>query len=437
MGAQLLTALPLSAQTVPEDQMSVPSASLDLPKNLTVFGKSDPNVRKATAIVNGSVITETDVQQRLALVILANGGKVTDEERERLRLQVLRNLIDETLQIQEAAAKDIRVSPGELDQSFARVAQNFRQSPADFTKYLTAQGSSAASIKRQIEGETAWSRLLRNRVQPFVNVSEEEVRSTMDRLKQSKGQDEFHISEIYLPASPENSAQVEANAKQIIQQVQSGGSFAAYARQYSEASTAAVGGDLGWVRLGVLPEELAGAVSQMQVGQIAGPIPIPGGFSILALVDKRQILTTDPRDAVMSLKQLSIAFPAGTSSAQAQQKANAFAEATKGIQGCGAVDNVGKSIGADVVENDGIRVRDLPPQLQSVLLGLQIGQATPPFGSVEDGVRVLVLCGRDDPADASAPSFDQIMSQMEEDRVNKRARIYLRDLRRDAVIDYN
>jgi peptidyl-prolyl cis-trans isomerase SurA len=259
----------------------------------------------------------------------------------------------------------------------------------------------------------------------------------MDRLKQSKGQDEFHISEIYLPASPENSAQVEANAKQIIQQVQSGGSFAAYARQYSEASTAAVGGDLGWVRLGVLPEELAGAVSQMQVGQIAGPIPIPGGFSILALVDKRQILTTDPRDAVMSLKQLSIAFPAGTSSAQAQQKANAFAEATKGIQGCGAVDNVGKSIGADVVENDGIRVRDLPPQLQSVLLGLQIGQATPPFGSVEDGVRVLVLCGRDDPADASAPSFDQIMSQMEEDRVNKRARIYLRDLRRDAVIDYN
>ncbi len=93
--------------------------------------------------------------------------------------------------------------------------------------------------------------------------------------------------------------------------------------------------------------------------------------------------------------------------------------------------------GASVVENDGIRVRDLPNQLQSILLGLQIGQSTPPFGSAQEGIRVLVLCGRDDPVDAGQPNFEQIQSKMEEDRVNKRARTYLRDLRRDAVIDYN
>jgi len=90
-----------------------------------------------------------------------------------------------------------------------------------------------------------------------------------------------------------------------------------------------------------------------------------------------------------------------------------------------------------VVDNDNVKVRDLPPQLQEMLLKLQIGEATPPFGSVAEGVRVLVLCGRDDPQGAGAPSFEQIQAQMEDDRVNKRARIYLRDLRRDAVIDYN
>jgi len=50
---------------------------------------------------------------------------------------------------------------------------------------------------------------------------------------------------------------------------------------------------------------------------------------------------------------------------------------------------------------------------------------------------VLMLCGRDDAAESSGPSFDQLMSQMEDDRINKRAQIYLRDLRRDAVIEYN
>ena len=427
----------LTAQTVPDEQMSAPSSALNLPKDMTIFGTADPNVRKATAIVNGSVITETDIQQRLALVVLANGGKVSDEERARLRLQVLRNLIDETLQIQEAAAKDIKISPAELDQNFARVAANFKKTPEDFANYLKSQGSSAASIKRQIEGETAWSRLLRSRVQPFVNVSEDEVRGVMDRLKQSKGKDEYRISEIYLSSSPENRAQVEANGKQILDQIRKGGSFAAYARQYSEASTAAVGGDLGWIRAAQLPSELGGALTGMQIGQVAGPIPLAAGFSIIYLVDKRQVLTADPRDALLSLTQVGITFPPGTTQAQAQARAKSFEEKTRAIQGCGAVRGVASEIGADVVENDGIRVRDLPPQLQKLLLDLQVGQATPPFGSVSEGVRVLFLCGRDDPQESSGPTFDQLMSQMEEDRVNKRARTYLRDLRRDAVIDYN
>src|SRR3546814_4034929 len=63
------------------------------------------NVRKATAIVNGRIITGTDVDQRLALIITANGGKVSDEEKERLRVQVLRNLIDETLQIDRKSTR--------------------------------------------------------------------------------------------------------------------------------------------------------------------------------------------------------------------------------------------------------------------------------------------------------------------------------------------
>ena len=122
------------AQTVQEETPEAPSAGLDIPENVVLFGKRDPNLRKATALVNGAVITETDIEQRLALVVLANGGKVGDEERDRLRLQVLRNLIDETLQIQAAASKDIRISREELNENFARVAANFKYTPENFAK---------------------------------------------------------------------------------------------------------------------------------------------------------------------------------------------------------------------------------------------------------------------------------------------------------------
>ena len=434
LGAILIAPSPIAAQTASGGPSS--ANNLNLPAQITTFGKADQNVRKATAIVNGDVITGTDVDQRLALVLLANGGRVFDEEKERLRVQVLRNLIDESLQIQEAKSNEITIDRAEINQSFARVATNFRQSIDAFGKYLRDNRSSERTMKRQIEGELAWSRLLRRRVEPFINVSDEEVKQIVDRLTASKGTSEYRVSEIYLSATPENSAEIFANGRRIIDQIRQGGSFQAYARQFSEASTAAVGGDLGWVRAAQLPEQLAQAAQEITVGQIAGPIEIPGGFSILYLTDTRQVLVANPRDAVLNLRQLTITFDAKETDAQVRTRAEAFGKAAQDMQGCGGADALAKQFNAEVVDNDQIRVRDLPGGLQDILLNLQVGQVTPPFGSRSEGVRVLALCGRDDPQATDGPSPDAIENQIKDERVNRRAQIYLRDLRRDAIIDY-
>ncbi|RZM19534.1 MAG: peptidylprolyl isomerase, partial [Sphingomonas sp.] len=212
-------AAPLSAQTV-QDRTVPETGGLDIPANLQIFGKLDPNVRKPTAIVNDTVITGTDVDQRVALILAANGGqKLSDADRDRLKLQVLRQLIDETLQIQEAKAADITITPGEITASYNRVASQFNREPAQLATYLRESGSSERSLKRQIEGELAWQRYLRRRVEPFVNVGDEEVKSIIDRLQAAKGTDEFNLKEIYLAATPANSQQVYANAKQILQEI--------------------------------------------------------------------------------------------------------------------------------------------------------------------------------------------------------------------------
>ncbi len=409
-----------------------------IPQNITVFATNNPNLRRATAVVNGDIVTGTDVDHRLALILAANDNKLPPEEVQRLRMQVLRNLIDESLQIQAAKAAEIEVEASEVDQTYARVAQqNFGQNTKAMDAYLARVGSSPASLKRQILGELSWQRLLRRNVQPFVNVSDEEVRELMQRLSAAKGTEEFRIGEIYLSASPEAKPAVAENAKRIVEQLRQGGSFVAYARQYSEASTAAVGGDLGWVRLEQLPAEIGTAARELKPGQLVGPIELRAGYSIVYLIDKRQVLTADPRDALLALKQVSISFPKGTSATEAQRKAGEFAAAMKQARGCGGVEAVAGPLGAQVVTNDQVKARDLPGPLQQAVLTLGVGEASPPFGSVEEGVRVLMLCGRDDAPGASGPNFDQLMSQMEDDRVNKRAQMYLRDLRRDAVIDYN
>ena len=426
----------LSLGTVAPAQQTA-SAPLSLPENPQIFGKLDANHRSATVIINGEVITGTDVDQRVALVVAASGGKVAPEELERLRLQVLRNLMDETLQIQEAKAQDLLVNDDEVDTTYDRIArQNFGQDPKALEVYLTKIGSSGNSLKRQIRGELSWQRLLRRNVNPFVNVSDDEVRETIKRQEEAKGTDEYRVGEIFLYANSENHDAVGQNALKIVEQLKHGASFVAYARQYSEASTAPVGGDLGWVRLGMLPTEMQSAVATLDSGQLVGPVEVRGGYSIVLLIDKRKVLTADPRDAVLSLKQISVSFAPGTTPAQATEKAKQFADAMKAARGCGTVDPIAQGLGAEVVINDQMKARELPAQLQSMVLGLNVGETTPPFGSIAEGVRVLMLCGRDDPATGTAPTFDQVENQILDERINKRSLTYLRDLRRDAVIDY-
>lgn len=429
-----------ATSAIAQQQASQPAApsttqALRLPANPQVFGTAIPSVIKATAIVNGDVITQTDIDQRVALLAIANGQQIPAEEMDRLRQQVLRNLIDETLQIQAAKQEEINVKPSEIDRTVERVASGFKMNADQLDSYLKAHGSSTRSMRRQVEGEIAWQRLQRAKIESNIVVGDEEVKAVLDKMTASKGTEEYRVGEIFLSATPATESQTVANANKILEQLRNGASFVAYARQYSEASTAAVGGDLGWVRPEQLPAPLAAALKQMGAGSVSPPIPVPGGVSILAVQDTRKILTRDPRDAVLSLKQVSINFPKGTARPVAEPIVARFSQAARNVGGCGGAEKIAAEFKAEVVQQDGVKMRDLPPALQQMMMQMQVGQATQPFGSLEEGVRTLVICGRDE-VDPTAPSYDEVYSQLNEERLNSRSRRYLRDLRRDAIIEF-
>src|SRR5207253_1051137 len=127
----------------------------NIPDNVRIFGQNELGSRKATATVNGTLITGTDVDQRTALMIAASGiqQRPTPEEVQRLRIEVLRQLIDETLKIQEAKALEIDITKDEIDQSYNRLAaERFNMSPAQLAQFLAQNGSSEQSLRRQVEG---------------------------------------------------------------------------------------------------------------------------------------------------------------------------------------------------------------------------------------------------------------------------------------------
>ena len=426
---------PANSQTVSDN--SIQETSLEVPGGQLLVKRDDPNVRRANARVNGEIITGTEIDQRIMLLTNGDLSQVPAEQREQLRIEILGQLIDESLRIQEAEANELEISNKEVTEYMGRISQqNFKRSVPETEKHLASIGSSIDSLRKQVKAEIAWNRVLGRNVTPFINVSDDEVKAEQAKMEANKGKVEFRLGEIYFSANDQNREQVYETARKLLEQLRGGAPFAEMAKQYSEASTAAAGGDLGFVKLNVLRQALATAALEMNNNEIV-VVPESNGVTLLLLIDKRQIGMSDPRDTTLELKQIAIDFPKGTTEAQAAPLVKRFAEETQKITGCGAADGIAASLGAEVVNRDNIRIGDLPGPLQQVMLGLNVGQSTPPYGSMEDGVRVFVLCGRNAPREVAQKSADQIMTEIEEERIERRAQLYMRSIRRDAIIDYN
>lgn len=409
---------------------------LNIPDNPVLLGQN-PDLRLASAKVGGAIITGTDIERRIALELMGQDATVAPEEMNQLRVAIRNRLIDELIQVQKATEDDMAVEEERVMQTFNRVAQqNFGQNPNAMDEYLRQFGTTAETLKFKIRAELAWQRLLSRYVSPFVNVSEEEVREIIARQEAAKGQEEYFYGEIALPATPETQEQVLQTARQIVEALKQGADFRAIAARRSQISTAAQGGDSGWLRLDRIDPSIAGTLQSMQVGQVVGPFEVPGGYSILLLRDKRRVLTSDPRDAVLSLAQISAPLPAGLTEETFQAFQADYLAKIGSIRGCGDLDRGAAEFGLTVVRNQEVPARNLPASLQGELLSLSLGQVTPPFPAGDSSISVLMLCGRDDPQVAAAPDFDKVLADLEDERVNKRAQAFLRDLRRDAIVTY-
>ncbi len=437
--AFLLATTPITqafAQTV-RDSAAVPDIGLNVPQNVQLLGTTPRNVYKPTAIVNGEIITTTDVDQRIAMLKMFNGSEIPPEQMAQLRQEIFQNLVDEKLKVQEARTKDMAVPDAEVEAQFNRIAGSMKISPKELTDRLRASGSSPESVRSQIRGEFAWERLLGRNIEPFTNVSEDEVQSILTRLTATRGTEEYRVGEIHLKAEAQNENQVFESAKRVLDEIQTTGNFAEIASRVSDSTLRPVGGDLGWVKLSALPESMSDALLTMQAGQIVGPIPVPGGFSILFLIDKRKVLTADARDTKLSLKQISLDFKPGTTEAQATQLTGNFINSINRMAGCGAADATAASLGATVKTQDALPMRNLPAQVQNEIAKLQVGQSTGAFGSPTEGVSVLVLCGREIPNEVALPKSEDIEESIRNEKVEKRSLRYLRDLRRDAIIEFS
>lgn len=395
------------------------------------------DVQQIVAVVNDSPISLYDLKQRVLLFIMSSGSRqLSQQELQYYNQQALQSLVDDKLKIQEADKYKTVISRGEKEESFANYAQQMRLTPTQLEKQLNNVGVRKESMLVQVEASLAWEQVVGGLLMPQVSISDEEIYLILDRMETNKGQQEYNPLEIFLLVSDnEKREESRVAAGQIVEQLRQNTSFQVMARQFSQSTTSAVGGDLGWLMKSQLSAEIVSALENMETGEISDPIETEDGFYILQLKGKRQILTPNEIDTRVDLQHLFFEVSDKAQPEELKALEDIVTAAAAKIENCENLAEQGKLMGAKETGSLGnLAISDLPINLHKTILAIEPGHASAPVKE-PNGYRVFVVCDKQDPV-MRAPNYDSVEGSLSQQRVGLIARRHLRDLRRDAIIDY-
>lgn len=256
-------------------------------------------------VVNEGLISSSDVQNRMKLIIESSGLPNTEETQARLMPQIVRSLVEEELQLQEADRLAIEVSSEEVQKAFSDIAQSNKLTAEQFRTMMEQRNVPIDSLYRQLKAQTAWRKVFAASMAEQIRISDADVEAYMQRLLAQAGRKEYLLSEIFLPV--EEAAQ-EGDAKQLAHKVVSDlrakrAEFGAVAQQISRAPGAAQGGLMGWVQVDQLDANIANALRGMEAKTISDPVRSLAGYHILYLINSR-VITKESVPAAEKVQEL-------------------------------------------------------------------------------------------------------------------------------------
>jgi peptidyl-prolyl cis-trans isomerase SurA len=393
---------------------------------------------RIVAIVNTDVITTGDVNNRARLFALSTGMPMSKDILDRLKPQIVRQLIDERLRMQEAQRRKIVVPDQAIASSIREIEMRNNLPEGALRQRLSVDGVGQRTLINQLRAQLAWTQVLRERLGDRLHVSDADIEEQMRLQNQLIGKTEFRIGEIFIPIDdPAHIADAQRFAETVIMELRSGAPFPIVAAQFSQAQGALEGGDVGWVQASQLDPAVAQLVTQMPPGAISNPVRVPGGFSIVTLIARREI----GRDlaTALSLRQVFLPFTQPLNPQAPTEQQRQTLEKARGIsasaRSCEQMEELAKANNSPRPADPGeTRLEGVnPPQFRQMLTTIPIGKATEPLVS-QDGIAVLMVCAREQ-KNMGTMSKQDIQRYLINERVELLSRQLLRDLRRQSTIE--
>ena len=431
----------LTAPVVAQD-LTPPPAATDAPAADAPAADAPPAQpsglsERVIASVNDDIISSYDLQQRMRLLAILSGTQPTAENAPQLQREALQSLVEDHLKLQELRREEkeqkftIVATDADVDDEIADTAKSNNMTSDQLLAALAQQGVAAATYREQIRAELSWQRWIQGRYGSRLKIGEDQIKAFRARMAEEADKPRYLIGVVFIDAQRVGGEQQAMDeATQLVGQLRQGSPFAAVAKQFSSDSTAANGGDAGWVTGADFPAEVGQALEQMRAGTLSAPIQTKDGAYIVYLRDKQAAGGT----LLISLKQAAIPVPADASQADVDA-ARAKLEALRPqLHGCDNFEAIaGKVDGVQAGDLGEADAKDLAPAFHDAAVALKVGEVSEPLRS-DQGWHLIAVCNKRANG-AQGLTHDQIERQLMGQQLSMISRRMLRDLANSAAID--
>lgn len=246
---------------------------------------------KVVAIVNKEVITWSDLYKAMEFEAPDEVRTMKNEDKRKFFKEkeetFLENLIDLTLQLQEASKMGITASDEDINRAIEGIKKKYNLTDEQLRTLIQNEGYTFEQYKRKIAEQIIIGRLVDQEIKSKIIISEQDIDVYLTQNKDIFQSEGFNISHIFLKAS-QDKKEVEDKAWDIYKKIKAGESFSDLARQYSEDISSRAGGELGFIKKSDLSDDFLSVLSTMQVGDISKPFWSKAGIHIVRLNDKRE-----------------------------------------------------------------------------------------------------------------------------------------------------
>ncbi|WP_341815581.1 MULTISPECIES: SurA N-terminal domain-containing protein [unclassified Wolbachia] len=348
------------------------------------------------ADVNGEPISNLDIERRINFINSLPGNQSVN--REKVKPQILRQLIDEIIIVSEAQKMNIELSNEELNNAVTLfLTQSLKLEADEVDQYVKKHNIDLNTLKKQVKCQLLWNKIIEVGIVPLINISDKEV----DDIRKQKEKPDYLIKfqEFVIPD--------QKMAEDLVKKLRT-----------SNNPESSIKMRKATVNLSQLKGTLKDVLERLEINDVAGPISLSEGYSIIKVIDKVQLDHT-LLESILKVKQVVVKDSENLLSNFKEQKVS-----------CLNFDKLADDFKLPSAKEFKIKMRDLNPDLQILFSKTSTNEIVELREN--STAKLMMLCD----IKSNPVNIEAIKQEMYQQKIIIQSNLLLDNMRKNAAVSY-